>query len=125
MRHAFRFPEHIRKAVKIHIEEAISGTDMKSYLQEPAYTTALAKSMEGTVYEQKDGYVKIESTIVTDRGPDSAEKRFGADLAITAKISDGNNRIRKAILVQSKLGGIDELSIKDEGDVRAERAWRY
>jgi len=110
MRHAFSFPEGIRGALKNHIEKAVSGIDMKGYLQEPAYTSALARSLEGTVYEGKGGYVKIKSTIVSDRGPHSAEKRFGADLSITASISDGTRGIRKAILIQSKLGRIDELS---------------
>lgn len=109
MRHAFSFPDSIREALKEHIEKAVSGTDMKRYIQEPAYTAALARSLEGTVYEGEDGYVKIQSTIVSDRGPHSAEKRFGADLSITASISYGNRGIRKAILIQSKIGRIDEL----------------
>lgn len=110
MRHAFRFPEHIRRALKKHIEKAISGTDMKSYLQEPAYTAALARSLEGTVYDGKDGYVRIKSTIVNAQGRGAAEKWSGADLAITASISEGSQGIRKAILIQSKIGGIEELS---------------
>ena len=110
MRHAFRFPEHTRRAVKKHIEKAISGTDMKSYLQEPAYTTALARSLEGIVYHGKDGSVKIKSTIVNAQGRGAAEKWSGADLAITASISEGSQGITKAILIQSKIGRIDELS---------------
>jgi len=110
MRHAFSFPEGIREALKNHIEKAVSGIDMKRYHQEPAYTSALARSLEGTVYQGEDGYVKIESTIVSDRGPHLAEKRFGADLSITASISYRNQEIRKAILIQSKIGRIDELS---------------
>lgn len=110
MRHAFSFPEHIRRALKNHIEKAVSGIAMERYHQEAAYTTALAKSLEGIVYDGKDGYVKIESTIFSDRGPHSAEKRSGADLAITAEISDKHKSVKKAILVQSKLGSICELS---------------
>jgi len=110
MRHAFSFPEHIRGALKNHIEKAVSGIDMKRYHQEPAYTAALARSLEGTVYQGEDGYVKIESTIVSDRGPLAAESWSGADLVITASISDRNQNIRKAILVQSKIGSINELS---------------
>jgi hypothetical protein len=110
MRHAFSFPEGIREALKNHIEKAVSGIDMKRYLQEPVYTAALAKSLEGTVYEGEDGYVKIQSTIVNAQGSGAAEKWSGADLAITASISKGNQGIRKAILIQSKIGRIDELS---------------
>ena len=110
MPHAFRFPEHIRRALKNHIEKAVSEIDMNRCSQEAAYTTVLATKLEGVAYEQDDGYVKIESTIVSDRGPHSAEKRSGADLAITAEISDKDKSVKKAILVQSKLGSISELS---------------
>ena len=40
------------------------------------------------------------------------QQRVGrrADLAITAKISDGTVTVRKAILVQAKLGYVDQLN---------------
>ncbi len=110
MRHAFRFPENIRRALKKHIEEAISGTDMKSYHQEPAYIAALARSLEGIVYDGKNGHIEIKSTIVNAQGRGAAEKWSGADLAITASISEGSQGIRKAVLIQSKIGSIEDLS---------------
>ena len=110
MRHAISSPEHIRKIVKDHIEKAVAGIDMNRFLQEPDYTAALARSLEGIIYEEEDGYVKIESTIVTSRSGNAAEKWSGADLAFTASISGMNQEVRKAILIQSKIGKIDELS---------------
>jgi hypothetical protein len=53
--------------------------------------------------------VQFSSTIIDDRGPGAAESWSGADLAITATISDGEATIRKAILIQAKLGKIDDL----------------
>ncbi len=39
-------------------------------------------------------------------GRNSAESRYGADLAITADISDGRQEVRKAILVQARMGRV-------------------
>ena len=64
MRHGFSFPEHIRRALKNHIEKALPEIDMKRFRQEPPYTAALATKLQGVVYDQNDGYVKIESTSV-------------------------------------------------------------
>jgi len=110
MHHAFSFPEHIRRALRNHIEKAVSEIDMNRYFQEPTYTTALATKLAGVVYEQDDGYIKIESTVVNAQGRGAAEKWSGADLAITASVSKGNQGIRKAIMVQSKLERIEKLS---------------
>jgi hypothetical protein len=123
MRHAFSFPEHIRRALKNHIEKAVSEIDMNRYFQEPVYTTVLATKLAGVVYEQNDGYIKIESTVVNAQGRGAAEKWSGADLAITANISNGHRRIRKAILVQSKLGGINELKPSRMSDLQ-DQIWK-
>jgi hypothetical protein len=61
-------------------------------------------------YEGRDGYVRLKATDVDDRGRDSAERRFGADFGIVAEVSDGLTTIRKAILVQAKLGLVSELT---------------
>jgi hypothetical protein len=118
VRHAFSFPQHIREALKNHIEKAVSEVDMKRFGQEAPYTDALAAKLQGIVYDQNDGYVKIESTSVNDRGRGAAEKWSGADLIITASISDRNQEIRKAIMVQSKLGNIDELRPSQKTELR-------
>lgn len=110
MRHSFRFPAHIREAVKRHIGSAVDAVNPSRFKQEHAYTTALASQLEGTAYQGNEGSVVFESTVVDDRGRSSAESWSGADLAITATISDGRESIRKAILVQAKLGSLDQLA---------------
>ena len=55
MRHAFRFPEHIRKALKNHIEKAVSEIDMRRFHQEAPYTDALAAKLQGVVYGKDAG----------------------------------------------------------------------
>ena len=50
-RHSFRFPPHIRDAVRRHVENAVSATDPKRYRQGHAYCVALASKLEGIAYE--------------------------------------------------------------------------
>ena len=66
MRHAFRFPDHIKQAVRVHVRQAFTSIDSIA--------------------------------------PGAAEGWAGADLSITATISDSDLQIEKAILVQAKLG---------------------
>ncbi len=47
MRHNFSFPPHIRHALKKFIDQCIRDIDPRRYKQEPAYTAALARSLEG------------------------------------------------------------------------------
>src|SRR3989304_3712378 len=96
-RHVFSFPKKIRKAVRQYVSNAVALVDPLRYSQEPAYTAALAKELEGIAYSGPLGEVKFISTIVNDRGPGAAEKWSGADLAITAEISDEATQVRKAI----------------------------
>lgn len=112
-RHTFKFPAHIRNAVTQHIANAIESVAPERYRQEPPYVAALAKAMEGTAYQGSDGSVVFSSTVIDDRGRNSAEHRFGADLAITAEISSPTDRIRKAIFIQAKLGNIQDLRRED------------
>jgi|SRR5699024_1503603 len=103
MRHSFKFPIHIREIVKDHINKAIDKTDPKRYNQESPYISALLAKLEGKIYEDKDYYIEIITTVMDDRGKNSAEHRSGADFSITAKISDKEKNIEKAILVQAKM----------------------
>jgi hypothetical protein len=110
MKHAFRFPLAARKTLKNHITRAIDSVDPNSFHQEPIYVAALAKSLDGVIYDQEDAFIEIKSTIVDSIGPKSAEKWSGADLAITATIMNNQQKVAKAILIQSKLGRIEEMS---------------
>jgi len=116
-RHSFKFHKEVRIAVKKHVNEAISSLDPKRFNQEAPYLSALAAKMEGIVYEGEYGFVKFNSTIVDDRGKGSAESWSGADLVITAEISDNKQSIRKAILVQAKRGRFEELSVANKAEL--------
>jgi hypothetical protein len=80
---------------------------------------ALAQSLTGVAYEGPLGTVRFDATVVDDRGSGAAEKWSGADLAITAEISDGETVVTKAILFQAKRGHIDELPQRERENLRA------
>lgn len=109
MKHTFKFPKHIRDVVKKYIKGKVDEVDPRRFNQEPAYVAALAAKLDGIIYNKRDGYVEIRSTVVDNIAPGAAESWSGADLAITAKISDGEKEVEKAILIQSKLGDIDSF----------------
>ncbi|RYD34109.1 MAG: hypothetical protein EOP87_09815 [Verrucomicrobiaceae bacterium] len=112
-RHAFQFPHEVVVAVRQHVEKAVNSIRADSARQEANYTAKLLGKLEGRAYDGPHGSVVFDTTIFDDRGPNSAENRIGADHAITATISDGKRTIRKAILVQAKLGKIEELAKRD------------
>lgn len=62
--------------------------------------------LDDVVYDGAHGYVEFQSTVVSDRGPHSAESTWGADFAITADLRQDNTRAAKAVLGQAKLSGI-------------------
>lgn len=112
-RHAFKFPAEVNQAIRRFVKNAVEGISGERYGQEPNYTAALLGRLEGTVYEGSLGRVVFANTVFDDRGPNSAESRFGADHAITATISDGHTTISKVILVQAKLGAIESLNQRE------------
>jgi hypothetical protein len=112
-KHTFRFPPQVGDAIKRHVRNAIEAVEPARYSQEANYTAALINRLEGIAYEGEHGIVKFRSTVFDDRGPDSAESRFGADFAITATISNGTITIQKVILVQAKLGRLSDMSISE------------
>lgn len=116
-KHAFKFPPVVVNAVRRHVQSAIEAVDPRRYNQESPYTAALANRLEGIAYEGPHGSVEFYLTIVDDRGSSSAESVYGADLAITATISDGQQIVRKAILIQAKRGEISNLNRSDEADL--------
>jgi hypothetical protein len=113
VRHAFRFPDHIKEAVRGHVRRAVNSVDHRRFRQEPAYTAALIHGLEGVAYEGDDGFVSIRATNADSIGPGTAESWSGADFAITATVRHGITSIEKAILVQAKLGELSELSNDD------------
>jgi len=119
-KHAFKFPPEVVAAVKQHVRKAIAAVNPARFHQEANYTSALVSQLQGEVYKGEHGSVTFESTVFDDRGPNSAESRFGADHAITAIISDGHTTIRKAILVQAKLGHIDTMSPSEKDSLKSQ-----
>jgi hypothetical protein len=117
-RHVFKFPREVVNAIKTHVRKAVEGVDPNRYKQEPQYTTALISKLEGTAYKGEHGSVVFQSTAINDRGPGSAEYKYGADFAITATISDGYTTIKKAILVQAKLGKVEKLSPAKKSELK-------
>ena len=61
-------------------------------------------------YDGPDGSVLFKATNVNSIGPGAAERRFGADLAITAEIRKDKLELVKAILAQAKRGGLQDLT---------------
>lgn len=108
-KHGFQFQPDVRDAVRRHVAAAVASVDPKRYRQEHAYSTALAHALEGVAYSGPYGRVEFRSTVVDDRGRGAAEKWSGADLAITAKVSEGGQQVNKAILVQAKRGELSKL----------------
>jgi len=109
-KHAFRFHPDVRDAVRRYVKAAVASVDSRRYKQEHAYTSALAHALEGIAYPGPHGLVEFRSTVVDDRGRGAAEYWSGADLAITAIVSDGVQQVDKAILVQAKRGELSKLS---------------
>ena len=109
-KHAFKFPPEVVEAVRRHVKHAIEAVDPRRFRQEPNYTAALVSRLDGTAYEGPYGSVVFHATVFDAMGPNSAESRLGADHAITATISDGHRTIKKAILVQAKLGDLHDMS---------------
>src|SRR6266513_5543528 len=106
-RHTFRFPREVVESIKQHVRQAIDAVEPSRHRQEANYTAALVNRLKGIAYKGEHGEVVFDSTVFDDRGRNSAEHRLGADHAITATISDGARTVRKAILVQAKLGSLE------------------
>lgn len=112
-RHTFKFPQPVVKSIKQYVQSAIEVITPKRYQQEPNYTAALLGRLEGIAYEGEYGHVTFSATIFNDRGPNSAESKYGADHAIIATISNDLISIKKVILIQAKLGIIKDLNTHD------------
>jgi hypothetical protein len=105
-----------RRAVRRHVERALARLDPQRYHQEPAYVAALLARLDGVAYNGAEGRIEFRSTIVADRGPNSAESRFGADFAIVARLRSGSEAIEKAVMAQAKKGSILGLSQAERND---------
>ncbi len=103
------------EAVNQHIQNAYLMLPPKNFAQEPAYVAALMGRLAGVAWEDDDGaFIKFETTVIDDRGPNSAESRFGADFAITLKMTEQNDVVSKAVFGQGKRGEIEQLGTNEK-----------
>jgi hypothetical protein len=102
--------------------ERLTQWNRDGFPSKPAYVGANSARLIGTAYDRGDAVVKFEATNIGDRGRGSAESRSGADLALTADVSDRRVALRKAVLVQAKLGSIGELHRGEMVDLYRQRA---
>ncbi|MTJ93783.1 MAG: hypothetical protein F8N36_13125 [Desulfovibrio sp.] len=105
----------VTAAVTRYIQNAFSELDPKSFSQEPAYVAALMGRLRGVAWEDDDGtLVKFKTTVIDDRGPKSAESRFGADFAISLEMTGRDYNVSKAVFGQGKRGKIEKLRTSEK-----------
>ncbi len=106
---------NVTAAVTRYIQNAFSELDPESFSQEPAYVAALMGRLRGVAWEDDDGaLVKFKTTVVDDRGPKSAESRFGADFVISLEMTGRNYNVSKAVFGQGKRGKIENLRASEK-----------
>lgn len=99
--------DELRKVLR----EVIREVDVNRFNQEPTYVCALLSKLDGKKLFVNPEQVIIRSTIVSDRGANSAESKYGADFAVILEIyNDDGTIFKKAILGQAKKGAISSRS---------------
>ncbi|HIF9187938.1 TPA: hypothetical protein ACX6PH_000884 [Photobacterium damselae] len=97
--------------VSTHIRNAASRLVLSRYRQEPAYVSAFLARLDGEVEIKSEGKVisfQFLPSVISDRGPRSAESKFGADFSIVFS----NGVVEKAILSQAKRDIISSADAK-------------
>jgi hypothetical protein len=108
-----RIPPGAARALSRYVSKAVERLDPARYRQEAAYVAALFARLDGIVYHRPNLTIEIRSTVVADRGPNSAESRWGADFGIVARITGRNEVIEKGVLGQAKRGSLLQLPHND------------
>lgn len=100
-----------RDALERYIKRA-TAVRPEAFSQEPDFVAAVLGRLEGTAWENEEGTatIRFRSTIATSRGPNSAERRTGADFAITLERISGSESVTKAVIGQAKRGNIRDLT---------------
>ena len=117
-KHAFKLPPEVVEAVRRHVRNAIDAVAPSRYHQEANYIAALVNRLEGAAYQGPYGSVRFRATVFDDRAQNSAEHRLGADFAIIATIADSHRTIEKVILVQAKLGIVEDMGQREAAFLR-------
>ncbi len=113
-----RIPAGAAMALSRYVFKAVGRLDPARYRQEAAYVAALVARLDGVVYDRRNITIEIKSTIVTDRGPKSAEKKWGADFGIVGRIITPNTVVEKGVLGQAKRGSLADLPPHDREEFR-------
>ena len=104
-----RIPPGAARALSRYVSKAVARLDPARYRQEAAYVAALFARLDGVVYQRRDLTIEIKSTIVADRGPNSAESKWGADFGIVGRLTAPNTFVEKGVLGQAKRGSLVDL----------------
>lgn len=111
MTHPIFFPLETRYRLRDAVNEALRRVAFSNYGNEPNFTPAMVQQLHGFKYEDDDLRVRFEGVTVTSVGRGSTEWWSGADFSVVTIISMPNlDDVRKATLVQSKLGRVEDLS---------------
>ena len=105
-----KIPAPAARALARHVSRAVERLDPARYQQEPAYVAALFARLDAVVYRGPNFTLELKSTVVCDRGPNSAESTWGADFGIVASITAKDEVVEKAVLGQAKHGSLVRLT---------------
>ncbi len=103
----------LKAAIRQHVAKAVERLDPQRYRQEAAYVAALFARLDDVVLDRPDARVEFRSTIVADRGPNSAESIWGPDFGVTASLAEPDFTNRKAVIGQAKRGSITSLPARE------------
>jgi hypothetical protein len=70
-----RIPAPAARVLSRHVSHVVARLDPARYEQEAAYVAALFARLDAVVDHSPDFTLELKSTVVTDRGPNSAESR--------------------------------------------------
>ncbi|XDD53003.1 hypothetical protein AB3N62_10965 [Leptospira sp. WS4.C2] len=103
----------INSRIRKSIQRAISGKTKGTIESEPSFTERLFSNIERDFEEPLiDSNYLIEVRTLLDRGPNSPEKKYGADFAVILKSNSKDYSISKGFLGQSK--NINKPTIVDK-----------
>lgn len=110
-------PQHIIDQLLANISnsayEVIESKEFGDVETEPSFTDRLVANIERDVNREKkaSGRIKVRVRTLKDRGPKSAEKKFGADIATVIDIDLPSYKIKKGFLAQSKMLDTSEFNV--------------
>jgi len=120
-----RYPGIIRQSAERIAEAAARAVDAYKegrIEQEPAFTDRMIGYIEEAMHDFKIKGITWQAKTLTDHGPNSQEKKYGADFAGVLSIDIEGYQVRKGFLAQAKLVEPERPFPKAEYDRLAEQA---